>query len=116
MKRLSGRTLFLLATLIVLFLLLLGMAINASAVRSVLDNGHLMSDAWFQVTLLDAYIGFFIFYAWVVYREESLLSRTVWFVLIMTLGNMATIAYLLIQIAKHPQDQPLSELLRKREA
>lgn len=89
------------------FLLLVAGIVKASLERSITDNGHLMTDAWFQVTLLDAYVGFGIFYGWVFFRENSLLSRVLWFVLIMTLGNVATISYLLMQIYSRNAERKL---------
>jgi len=99
------------------FVCLLAFSVRASLARSVFDNATLMKDVWFQVTLLDAYLGFFIFYVWVAWKEQSVLSRVVWFVLIMTFGNMATASYVIVQIWRHPKDRPVSEiLLRQRSA
>lgn len=72
--------------------------IRASLVRSVLDNGHLMRDVWFQATLADAYFGFLAFYVWVAYRERSWIGRVVWFIAIMLLGNIAMSVYALLAI------------------
>ena len=81
-----------------IFLLMLIVTIRASLVRSVFDNGHLMSDPWFLATLCDAYCGFLTFYVWVFLKETSTFSRLVWFVLVMTLGNFAMAAYVLLQL------------------
>jgi hypothetical protein len=63
---------------------------------------------------LDAYAGFITFYVWVVYREPRLLPRIVWFILIMGLGNIATAAYVLLQLARmRPGDTWESLLLRR---
>jgi len=79
---------------------LLGMTVYASSVRGILDNGHLMSDAWFQVTLLDAYLGFTLFWVWVCSQESRLLWRAVWFVAIMIFGNMATCLYVALWLSR----------------
>jgi predicted permease len=68
-------------------------------------------DWWFKATLADAYFGFLTFYCWVLYKETSVLSRIVWFILIMALGNMAMSAYLLIQLFKLPASAGPKELL-----
>ena len=81
---------------IISLLSLLLMTVYASSVRGILDNGHLMSDPWFQVTLLDAYLGFLLFYAWVCCQESGWLARGLWFVAIMIFGNMATSCYVLL--------------------
>ena len=87
------------------FVLILAFTIRASFQRSVFDNADLMSDVWFQVTLLDAYCGFLIFYLWVAWREKTLLGRSIWFVLIMCFGNMATAAYVLLQLFRGASDR-----------
>jgi hypothetical protein len=71
----------------------------------------LWKDAWFRLTLADAYFGFLIVYLWVVYKERTLWARTVWFLLFMTLGNMAVSAYILIQLFKVRQGNLAESLL-----
>lgn len=71
------------------------------------------TDPWFVATLADAYCGFLIFYAWVVYRERTLLARIGWFIAIMTMGNVASAVYLLRALSKLPGTSgPESILLR----
>ncbi|MEM9411137.1 MAG: DUF1475 family protein [Planctomycetota bacterium] len=75
----------------------------ASIDRGMLDAGRdLMEYRWFQVTLLDAYFGFITFYVWVAYKETSKLSKLAWFILIMTLGNIAMSIYVLKEIWPNP--------------
>ncbi len=69
---------------------LLAVTTYASLDRSVFDVGpQLTSDPWFHATLADAYFGFLTFYVWVAYQESGLWRKLPWFVLIMTLGNIA---------------------------
>ncbi|MCP4190703.1 MAG: DUF1475 domain-containing protein [Planctomycetaceae bacterium] len=103
--------------LLVMFcLILVGMLLIttwASLDRSMLDAGsELMTYPWFIATLADAYFGFLTFYAWVAYRETSGLKRVVWFILIMTLGNIAMAVYMLIQLMTWRSGQPADLLLR----
>ena len=106
--------------LIVLFsLILLGMlAVTtiASLDRGIFSVGsELLSDRWFQATLADAYFGFITFYVWVAYKEPTVVRRIIWFVLVMTLGNIAMSIYVLIQLARmKPQDGWPELLLRAR--
>jgi hypothetical protein len=51
---------------------------------------------WFIATLFDAYWGFFTFFAWQCYKEPSWLSRALWFVALVLLGNIAMAVYGLI--------------------
>ena len=97
--------------------ILLGMLVVttvASLDRGIFSVGsELLSDRWFQATLADAYFGFITFYVWVAYREPTIVRRIIWFVLIMTLGNIAMSIYVLIRLAlMKPQDGWPELLLR----
>jgi hypothetical protein len=87
-----------------MFGLLMTFTFRAASIRHILDNRSLMSDVWFQVTLLDAYIGFTIFYVWVACKERSLLRKSVWFLLIISFGNLATTAYVMLQLVRCPEE------------
>ncbi len=68
---------------------------------SLMEAGSkLWDDAWFRLTLADAYFGFLILYLWVAYKERTLSSKIAWFLLFMTMGNMAVAAYILIQLSR----------------
>ena len=102
--------------LIVLFAAILAAMIAittlASFERSILAAVQdLMSDRWFQATLLDAYFGFLTFYVWVAYKERLMWSRILWFALIMCLGNIAMAIYMLIELCKLPRNVPVSSML-----
>ena len=71
------------------------------------------ANPWAVATLWDAYCGFTIFYCWVFYKERSGFARALWLVLIMGLGNIATSLYLLIQLLRLPEQEPLEALLRR---
>lgn len=106
--------------LILLFTLIL-LAMLIGSVRASLDRGiteigsELLADRWFQVTLLDAYSGFITFYVWVAYKESTLVSRLLWFVLIMGLGNIAMSVYMLVHLVRLPSDAPMSTLLLRNQ-
>jgi hypothetical protein len=89
-----------LAVLFVLILAaMLAVTTYASLDRSIFSvRSQMTSDPWFQATLADAYFGFLTFYVWVAYKEPSVWRKLLWFVLIMTLGNIAMSLYLLIQL------------------
>ena len=72
-------------------------------------------DRWWTIaTLIDAYFGFIIFYAWVFYKERRPVGRLLWFVAIMLLGNMATAAYLLRELGRLRPDDDASAILLRR--
>lgn len=50
---------------------------------------------WGIVSLVDLYVGFALFSAWVVFRETSRPTAIVWVILTLVLGNLITAAYVL---------------------
>jgi hypothetical protein len=48
---------------------------------------------WFNVSLVDVYVGFALFGAWVAYREERVIVAAAWIVAILTLGNLVACVY-----------------------
>jgi len=75
--------------------------------RSV--GGH----PWFIATLGDAYWGFFTFFVWLSYKEPSWLSRALWLIAIVLLGNMAMAVYgLAVTFTARPDASPSDVLLR----
>lgn len=81
----------------------------------VFEGGaKLWPDPWFRATLADAYFGFVTIFVWIAYRERTHLARVVWFVLLMTLGNIAISIYVLIALFRLRPEEPLSALLERR--
>jgi hypothetical protein len=74
------------------------------------------ANPWAMATLYDAYFGFVTFYAWVFYKERSVLPRALWFLLIMGLGNIAMSFYVLIQLFRLRPEEPAAAILRRRPA
>jgi hypothetical protein len=64
------------------------------------EGSILMSLAWGKVSLIDVYIGFFLFSGWVIFREETFLHAVIWIFLIMLLGNFITCLYVTITLYK----------------
>ena len=97
-----------------IFILLGMIALTVVAVReaSLSEAGAVLwQDAWFRLTLADAYFGFLIVYLWVWYKERKLWSKIAWFVLFVALGNMAVSAYILIQLFSVRQGDLAESLL-----
>ena len=86
--------------------LMLFVTISASLQQDIVTAGQLLwPDPWFRATLADAYCGFLFFYLWLVSREKGTIARLVWLVLIVTLGNIAMAAYVLLQLKRlRPED------------
>lgn len=63
------------------------------------EGAILLSLPWGRVSLIDVYVGFFLFSGWIVYREHSIPRSALWVVLVIVLGNM--MAYLYVLLALH---------------
>jgi hypothetical protein len=68
---------------------------------------------WAVATLFDAYFGFVTFFVWICFKERTVASKVLWFVLIMGLGNIAMSAYVLVQLFKLRDHEPLSNILTR---
>ena len=91
---------------------MLAVTTYASLDRSILNVGPpLTSDPWFHATLVDAYCGFLTFFAWVAYKETAIWKRLIWFLLIMTLGNIAMSVYVLIQLVRVDRRKGIESIL-----
>ena len=105
------------ASLYILFIAILGAMLWITTTASLNENimtagARLWPDKWFQATLIDAYCGFAIFYAWVAYKETGWIGRFAWFVAIVLFGNIAMAIYGLIQLRKATPFSAESFLLR----
>ena len=89
----------------------------ASTRQSMFSWGGLTTDPdrwWTIATMLDAYFGFLTFYVWVFYKELRWLPRTAWFIAIMLFGNMAMAAYMLVQLGRLRDGEPVAAILTAR--
>ena len=68
---------------------------------------------WAVATLYDAYFGFFTFWCWVAYKERTAAGRAIWFLLIMSLGNIAMSFYVLMQLFLLKPNEPAEAILRR---
>lgn len=75
--------------------------------------GSFAANPWAVATLYDAYFGFLTFWIWVAYRERTIGMRVLWLLLIFCLGNIAMSAYVLIQLFRLKQGEPVEALLRR---
>jgi hypothetical protein len=50
------------------------------------EGSQLLSMPWGIVSMVDLYVGFTLFSAWIVYREKAVLPAVIWVVLMMVLG------------------------------
>jgi hypothetical protein len=62
------------------------------------EGKRLLSMPWGIVSLVDLYVGFMLFSAWIVYREKSPFRAAVWVLLMMVLGFFTASLYSLIAL------------------
>lgn len=62
------------------------------------DGQKILTNPWGIVSLVDLYVGFTLFSAWIVYRERSFLPSLIWVVLMMTLGFFTGALYTLVAL------------------
>lgn len=106
---------FLRVLFLLVLLAMLAVTVAASLDRSVFEAGAaLWPDPWFRATLADAYFGFLAVYVWIAYREPTWIGKLSWFVLLMTLGNIAIAVYMLIELFRLRAGDPMEKLLLRR--
>ena len=98
-------------------LALLAVTAYATLNGSLLESGRLLAlDPWGRATLADCYFGFLTIYLWMAYKLPGWGSRAPWFVLVMTLGNIAISAFLLWQLLRLPAGARVEDLLLRPRA
>jgi Protein of unknown function (DUF1475) len=111
--------LFLKIIFVAIFIWMIAMTTYVSIHKPLSQAGSEFSwsgSPWAVATLFDAYFGFLTFFIWVCFKERGLLAKVIWFVLVMALGNIAMSGYVLMQLFKLKSDEPLSNLILKRES
>lgn len=78
------------------------------------DGGKIVGNPWGIVSLVDLYVGFFLFSLWIWYREEHLLNAIVWVALMMVLGFFTGSLYVLIALIQSNGDMDVLFKGKKR--
>lgn len=68
------------------------------------DGAEILANPWGIVSLVDLYVGFILFSAWIVYREGSLPVAIFWVILMMVLGFFTGALYTLIALYRSKGD------------
>ena len=112
----NRKTTSLLKAIFALILLaMLSVTITATIDQNIFEAvGKMWPNWWFKATLADAYFGFLTFFVWVTYKELHLWRKLVWFASIMLLGNLATSAYMLLELFKLKEGDTMKTLLTRR--
>jgi len=62
------------------------------------EGGKLIAMPWGIVSLVDLYVGFSLFSAWIVYREKAVIPSILWILLMMVLGFWTGALYTFIAL------------------
>ena len=68
------------------------------------EGSVLMAIAWGKVSLVDVYVGFFLFSGWILFREQNKFVIVTWIITIMVFGNFITCLYTTIALFKSKND------------
>ena len=68
------------------------------------EGSALLAMPWGIVSLVDLYVGFTLFSAWIVYREKAWLPSIIWVALMMVLGFWTGALYTLIALQRSGGD------------
>lgn len=66
---------------------------------------------WMRATLWDFYANIFIITLWMCYKEKSIFLKSLWLVLFVCLGSIATCSYILIKLFNLKQGEGIKELI-----
>lgn len=80
------------------------------------EGAWIISHPWGIVSLVDLYVGFALFSAWIIYRERSPLKAAVWVVLMIVLGNWTAALYVLLALNSSGGDWKKFWMGRRAEA
>ena len=69
---------------------------------------------WMRATLWDFYANVTVIFVWLCYKENKLYLKLIWLILLVTLGSIASCAYVLIQLFKLKPGEGLPELFGKK--
>jgi hypothetical protein len=98
-----------------IFLFMVVMTVRTS-LQVPVWQANFTGNPWAWATLYDAYFGFITFFCWVAWRERSVGLKVLWFVLILTLGNIAMSFYVLLQLFALRPEEPVERLFQKKMA
>lgn len=86
----KGKILALIGALIMALMIVYSLSTNTF----MSEGSILMGMAWGQMSMVDLYVGFLAVYGWIWFREKGTGSRIIWFILMMTMGSLATCLYI----------------------
>lgn len=70
--------------------------------------GFLSSLPWMRATLIDFYLNTILIGVWMYFREKAALNRMLWFISFVLLGSITTSLYVVVQLVRLGDDEPVS--------
>lgn len=68
---------------------------------------------WMRATLWDFYANVLVIFIWVCYKEKTIAIKAIWLILLVTLGSIASCAFVLLQLFRLKPNEGLKELFTK---
>ena len=98
----------------ILFVWMCYQVINTSIHSNLFEQWNFLGGIpWMRATLWDFYANVTVIFLWVCYKENSIALRILWLILLVTLGSIASCAYVLIQLFRLKRGQGLKEFFGK---
>jgi hypothetical protein len=100
----------------VLFVYMVYTTISTSIASNLFAEwDFLASIPWMKATLIDFYVNTIVIFTWISFRENKWSIRILYLILLVFLGSMASTVYVMIQLFKLDDDEPVSHafLLKK---
>ena len=86
--------------------------ISTSLESSLFEQwSFLGSIPWMRATLWDFYANILIITLWMFYKEKTIFQKSIWVILFVCLGSIATCAYVLIKLFKLKHGGGVKELV-----
>ena len=98
----------LISIFIVLFVYMVYTTISTSITSNLFAEWNfLASIPWMKATLIDFYINTAVIFTWIAFRENKWPIRILYLILLVSLGSMASTLYVLIQLFKLDNNEPV---------
>jgi len=95
----------------ILFVWMCYVVITTSLNSNLFSNwDYLGGIPWMRATLWDFYTNVTVIFVWICYKENKLYLKIIWLILLVTLGSIASCAYVLMQLFKLKPGEGLKEL------
>jgi hypothetical protein len=99
----------------ILFLWMCYTVINTSIHSNLFKEWDFLgSIPWMRATLWDFYANVCVICLWMLYKEKNIAFKIIWLILLVTLGSIASCAYVLSQLFRLKPEDGVKELLIKR--